>query len=771
MLRQPVWILIVIAAVLTLGDQVPAQDIFGGGESAGGGDPFGGGGDPVAAPSGGGGAAQPAEAEESDPVIRAIRASDPTTPEELARAIRNVMNLGRVGETKKYARRLIDAAPEQGDLVKLHRKFGGAMFLRLFRDKRYAPEGMELGTMVLDAATQAARDPALLNQLISQLRDPAAEIRHAALVDLRSGGTASVVALIKVLADSGRAPEHAIVRRALANLGSVSIEPLLGSLDSGDAMLTAQAFVVLSKLGSGKVIPYLLGPYAIQPETSTLHKAARYSLLKLVGDVPDRARAQSMLAGHVDQFLKGKLTSRVDHEDLVTLWGWDPARGEPVSTRFLAEEASLIMAARLASDLYAIDPKNVDHQRLYVMTLLEATKLRNGVDQPLPLGEGTFHAAAVQLGQDVMSDVLAYAIRLDRAPAATGAIEILGDIGDVKLLQTADGRASTLALALIHPNRRVRFAAVEAIMKIDPQQPFPGASYLTETLGYLAGSVGSRRVLIAHPRIEHAQTLVGLLNQLGFEADTAPTGRHALNLAVRHPDYEMILLSDAIDRPPVRELIQHLRREPKTQVLPIGVIARQETARQTEFFAETVPLVTSFPRPHQVAGLQRALQQVLQLAGVRAVTEDERLQHAIAALDHLAKLAEQSETYSFYDLLRQQSKIEHGLNTPALAEPTSRVLGLFGSPSAQRRLVNYASANSRRLSERQAAASAFDVAIKRRGLLLARGDILLQYDRYNQSKNLDRDTQEVLGALLDSIEAPTRVEERGDQEAQTETSE
>ena len=135
------------------------------------------------------------------------------------------------------------------------------------------------------------------------------------------------------------------------------------------------------------------------------------------------------------------------------------------------------------------------------------------------------------------------------------------------------------------------------------------------------------------------------------------------------------------------------------------------------------------------------------------------MQHAIAALEHLANLAEHPGKYSFYDLLRQQEEIEHGLKSSVVASKTVRVLGLFGSPSAQRILVNYASQSTRALTERQAAAAAFDVAVQRRGLLLARDEILRQYDRYNQGAVLDRDTQQVLGSLLDSIEAPTRVDE------------
>ncbi|MBP85910.1 MAG: hypothetical protein CMJ64_04205 [Planctomycetaceae bacterium] len=762
MLRQPTWILLSSLIVFVISTSAPAQDDPFGGASSGGADPFGGSdsaaGDAPAASDSDKTAAKP-EASDDDPVVRAIRASNPSTPDELARALRNVVNLGRADEAKKYAGRLVDASLERDELVKLHRKYGAALFLRLYRDRRYAPEGMELGKMILDAAAEAARDPALLDRLIGQLADPAREVRHAALVDLRSGGEASVVALVKVLADSSRSTEHFIIRKALVDLGSVSHGPLLGAIESSDPRLTAQAIVVLAKLRSGRVIPHLLKPYFTADPTTTLHKAAKYALLSLAGQLPERANSQSVLARNVDEYLKGKITGRLDHEDMVVVWRWDAEQGEPASRRYPAEVASMVMAARLGSDLHAIDPSNVDHRRLYLMTLLDAEKRTHGLDQPLPIGEGTVHAAAVELGTEVVADVLDYAIRAGRAPAVTGAIEVLGDIGDEKLLHTTDGRPPTLALALTHPDRRARFAAVEAIMKLDPKSAYAGSSYMTEALGYLASSAGNRRALIAHPRTERAQTLVGLLSQLGFEADTAPTGRHTLNMAVLNPDYEFILVSDTIDHPAIRELLQHLHREPKTAMLPIGVMSRQDSFREMEYLAETDPLVVAFPRPHDVNGVSRAARRVLELAGATKVTAEERMRHAVTALDHLARLAENREDYPFYDLLRQEMKIESALNTTQLSEKTALTLGLFASPSSQRTLVGFASQNGRQLNQRQAAAAAFEIAVRQRGLLLTRDEILQQYDRYNKSAVLDKETQQVLGSLLDAIELPTRVGE------------
>jgi hypothetical protein len=67
------------------------------------------------------------------------------------------------------------------------------------------------------------------------------------------------------------------------------------------------------------------------------------------------------------------------------------------------------------------------------------------------------------------------------------------------------------------------------------------------------------------------------------------------------------------------------------------------------------------------------------------------------------------------------------------------------------------------VEEREAAVVALRTAIKRRGLRLTREEILRQYDRYNKSETLDRDTQRILGDLLDAIEEPTKPATDADQ--------
>ncbi len=217
-----------------------------------------------------------------------------------------------------------------------------------------------------------------------------------------------------------------------------------------------------------------------------------------------------------------------------------------------------------------------------------------------------------------------------------------------------------------------------------------------------------------------------------------------------------MLISDAVDFPDANETIQMFRKDPLTSRLPIGLMARQENLSRAEAMAELDPLLVAFPPPHDAKSMSFQLARVLGAAGSSLVGYDERLDQAGRALEHLTRLGETQEEHAFYDLFRVQEAVQSALSTAALSAKAARVLGLLGTPEVQRALVTLASQHARPVAERQAAAEAFAQAVQRRGLLLTRDEILLQYDRYNRSAGLDADTQKVLAALLDAIEMPSR---------------
>lgn len=706
------------------------------------------------------------ERERLQPVLDAISETNPSSPVQLIGSIETLMNLDQPEEAKRYIRRLQALKLDPEAMYVLQRRVGSGVFFRLSRDKRYHPEGLQLADAVLEAAYQRSRDPARLAALVKELGDPSIGVRSAALSDLKEAGIDGVLALIGVLGDSAREAEHRRIQQALVAMDALAVEPLIGTIFSPDANLRRQAIEILGAIESRVATPYLIQPLWSSRQPPPVRRAAAAALSRIMGTLPTRREGEVYLHNEIEQLTSGDVPRKPDPDGNIQLWLWHAEKRLPVPLTYEASDAALVVAAHLATDLYALAPDNPEYRRVYLMSILESAKLIAGIDRSLPTGEGSARHLAGQAGAAAVEDVLVQALEQDRIAAAIGAVEVLGDVGDERLLLSDDGRPKPLVQALMHSNRRLRFAAAEAIVKIDPHHDYPGASHLPETLGYLAATAGMRRVLIGHPQRATAQSLVGLLAQLGYEADTAVTGRELFLQAVRSPDYDIVLVSDGIDDRPLHETLQTLRKDRRTAWLPIGVMAREENLRILQLRAQDDPLTLVFPRPHEQSALVFQLKRLIELIGRHAISDQERARHASAALAWLTRMAADRQAYGFYDVLRQVPPAVQALFEGQVPVRAAEFLGLIGSAGAQRALVNFASQNARPLAARQAAAKQFVRAVRRRGLLLNDDEIDLQYSRYNQSEFLDTGTQQVLAETLDIIERALLARRSGEQLAE-----
>ncbi len=695
---------------------------------------------------------------ERDPVLQTIEDSNPTTPVDLARAVKAMMDYGRPADAKKYFDKLLAAAPDEKALADIHRALGSAFIFRLMRYEPLAPDGITLARAATDAAYKAARDEARLQTLVRDLSNPSLGIQRSAIVGLTEAGVEAVAPLVEALADSARSASHQDVANGLVVLGDVAIEPLIGALESPNEALVAQVIAVLGRLHARNAVKYLVGPLASDKSSDALRLAASTALERIVGEVPTKYDAREFLRRQANSYFDGQLPSSPELDGAVEMWRWDESQKRSVLGRYAPEAASLMVAARLARDLLDLDPANREVVRLYVASTLEAAKLAGGLDRPL---DAEFlRTVTSQINTAALEDVLDFGMRNQHAAAAIGAAEALGFAGDESIVASDDGQMRALAQALRHPNRRLRFAAASAILKIDPKQPFPGSSHLAETLGLFIDTTGDRRILVGDPRTERVRTLVGILAEAGVVSDTASNGRQFFHMAAKNPDYDFVLLSDAVDFPHFKEVIQLIRTDPRTADLPIGLIVSGGELDEMKRFAARYTMVDAFPWPHDHAGLSLAIEGLISLSGQRMMSSQEKVQQAGAALDAMIRIVENPATYGFYEVLKYESAVMTALDHPELTSKAIKLLGLMATAGSQRALVRIASEDARPLADRQQAAAAFQAAVDRRGTMLSTTEITHQYERYNKSETLDQGTQTVLASILDTIEAPRKEEER-----------
>ena len=685
--------------------------------------------------------------------VRAIRATDPQTPEQLLRAIDQLISLDRFDLALNYLKQLNDQGLNIEARARLHQKFGTSVMLKLLRPE-LEPLGREFALTTLSAAKAYAQDPQRIARDIQRLAAPDRQTQLRAALELSRSGEFAVPQLVEAISTSTDAELTKNAKSVLTELGSEAVDPLIATLSTSNDPLRLAAIDALGRLGYEQALPYLVRPY-LTPRDESERQAAAQAFRRILGSEPTRFEAAQLLRQSAQRAYQRQIPQKADIDGVISIWGWNEKLQSAIPYRLFSEDVAALTASRLYRDLFTLDPDDNDYRIRYLASRLELDQAM-ALDRPLRRGAGTVFEEGVAAGTQVMEQVLQESIKHRHWIAAVAAAEILGEIGDVEILRAPAGKVSPLVLLLTDPHRRVRFAALQAIMKLNPQKTFPGASRLPQALGFFAGSTGSRRILIAHPLSQEGHNLAGLAHNAGFEAEVVTDPKQIAARAIASPDLELIMISDAIRGASLWSLIQSLRSDPKSAGIPILLMGyHADSLTKLERIASSHERVLAFPQPLESDFFGQVVALAVQTAGRELMDRSRRIDQAAMALDWLAQLAE-GDPNRYSTLLRQQDRILAALAVPELADYARRVAINLPTASAQLALVDLASQPSFSLADRRAAARAFDESIQKNGILMTNAEINRQYDRYNRSRNLDQATQKVLGSLLDSIEAPSK---------------
>ncbi len=695
----------------------------------------------------------------ADPAVEAVLESGSTTPGEWVREANILAGLGRPDLAKGLLQRVLKAKLKQAELATLVDRFGSAMFTELARRDNLTPEAKQLSDAVLAAANLELQDRKRLVGLIAKLQDPSIDVRSQALAGLKDARGPAVGALVEVLADPKRTAEHPNVRAALVRFGADARRPLVGILESPDARLVVQAIEVLAAANARKATVYLLAPFASAQSKPEVRVAAEAALRKLMGHVPSQHQAAELLAEETRSYFDRHRALRSDAADRVEVWFWDFAANRLMMKRYPSADAALLIAARLARQAHAVAPDDHEITLLKLATQLELAAYQNGLSKPLPSGEGTVAAEVGKSGARAVEDTLELAIATNHIPAATAAARILGSVGTADALLFQGPKKAPLVRAAEHADRRLRFAAIESIMRLKPAGAFAGSSQVLESIGFFAASGGTRRALIGGPGTAASQQIAGALVELGYQVDRASTGKGLTRLATGSPDYELAFIDVTIAGPTIDSLLQQLRRDYRTASLPVGLLAPAGRFEEAKRLARLDPFSESFARPHSAESIQWQLTQLADLLGRRMVSPAEREQQASQSLRWLAELS--SAGQKVFNAGRVEQAVLAALDAPRLSPEAVAVLRNLGTTRSQKALVELASRLAQPLALRKLAAEALHHSFAEHGILLTSDEIRRQYDRYNQSATLDRGTQQVLAMILDAIEGGRAANQTG----------
>ncbi len=506
---------------------------------------------------------------ENNIIIRQLLIENPNTPIELANAIRLCVQLGRTDVARRFIESFQTLMPSPEECSDIQRSLNSGFLYEIAIDKRLQPEGGIFVKTIRDGAIAYLRDDTRIAKLINELGDEDEFVRRRATTELRTCDVNAAVALGTALGDPARKDYYDNIKIALAGMGNIAVEPTIGFLGVKDEQHKARIIAVLGKLRAIRIADRIVTFTIIEPADSPVGAAARQAITEIVGVLPTKAEAVQYLKQQFGRYLKGDLMLPQDSEGRLILWAYDADQKTVIPERRDARIISLAYATLASRDLYRLDLGNPEYKQLFLRSVLQSSKVLNGVNQPL--ADGTKALLSQESAEYVLS-LLEHCLETKHYPAAVGAAEVLGDIGDESLLYSTTGKATRLIEALNNPSRRVRFAIANAIFKMDPKRPFPGSSYVTTAAAYFVQTGGTRKAVAADIKSDRGLKWAGLLSQIGLIGDRAISGDNLINLAQKNPDYEFILLSEAIQNPGLNDTVYKLRNDPRTAEIPIGII-------------------------------------------------------------------------------------------------------------------------------------------------------------------------------------------------------
>jgi hypothetical protein len=690
-----------------------------------------------------------------DPVVTALLTSNPTTPSDIFRTGQALLDAGRPELSKRFLKKLLDAKLDDGQWMALVEEFHTPAFTALADRPELRPESEELIRTALSAVNRRLQDPVRIAAQIKELQDPSPDVRARSLANLRDAHGVGANALIAVLADPQRAGEYAAVRGALVAMRGDAIDPLADIIDRADPEFMIQAIETLAAMRATDATVYLFVPALSDESDLRVRAPARAAIMRLMGQLPTKAQAARQLYDLAQSYFAGKQTMRTDADGRVTLWTWDPATKQCVARNCSPDDAARATAARLARAARLLAPDNRDVQVLAIAAALEQAVYDRGLDKRLDFDKDPALREVAAMDWRTIESVLAFCLAEQHPAAARAVVEILGRVGKPGDLLRIGREESPMVRAVESPDRRLRMASLEAIVRLQPQAPFAGSSRVLDALAFLAATTGGRRALIVSPSTGTLEEWIGVLKSRNITSDLASSGRAALRLAMRCPDYEMVVIDMATLGPPAEEIVQQLHHDPRTASLRIGLVARAGFLKRAERIAADDALAIAFSQPIDAEAARWQLGRLMALTPRENVGFSERQAMAVRALNCLATLA--STSSGLYDMRRAEDAVLAGLLVPQLSSHAVGVLANLGTEAGQQALVDLAGRSVNPLKIRQAAARAFYFNVQRFGLLLNQEAIRTQYAHYRQSGSQDPAAQKVLASILSTIESRATV--------------
>ncbi|MCL2117135.1 MAG: hypothetical protein FWH27_01785 [Planctomycetaceae bacterium] len=708
------------------------------------------------------------------------------SPVKLMESVELLYKLNKPHLARRLLRQFTDTELPMEDCRQISKRVNPAILLRISIDEEYQPEGGLVVRKIVEGSQSYFESRSVIENAMQLLLTGTDREKDDATRTILNGGETSIEYLLERLAQSGDPQELSETMTLLNAMGESARRALQESLIP-TTPLGMRAARLLTQMGRASDSRFLLPLMFDSRLTDAERRETAGMVQTLSRNVPNQESAAATMYSLATNYFREKVSFMTDANNHVPLWMLREGAELPKFVTIHEADASRYFAEKFARFATCLDPSKPAYRQLWIVAFFDLKGAEMGSDNSITLDENLLRAMLNGLTVDDMESALRMAMQQDHPIAARVAAELMGEIDDVETVIYKRGSQSALVKAAGFSDRRVRFAALRSIIKLNPDRPYPGSSTVSQSLVYFTRATGKKRAVVVCPWLGDATTIANLLTPLGYTPETATMGRQAMQLAIDSADTELMMLDVRTPSSNVEFLIQDMRADNRTHDVPIAVLAngwrvsRAERAAYADNRLEDSPqdaknrfvigddeflverdmmtkaeraafgskMAHAFPRPYDEASAKFVVDNLLRESGVEHVPPQLRLAEAKLSLEWVTAMYQKPNLYRFENI---EQIAWDTLWLPELTEATLPLVELIPTANAQRWLTHIVSTTAFPIETRDAALAAFEKNARSHGVLIRGRQILDLYDMYNASGGEPVASQQTRSSLLDVVE-------------------
>ncbi|HLD36676.1 MAG TPA: HEAT repeat domain-containing protein, partial [Planctomycetota bacterium] len=285
---------------------------------------------------------------------------------------------------------------------------------------------------------------------------------------------------------------------------------------------------------------------------------------------------------------------------------------------------------------------------------------------------------------------------------------------DLPTLQRADASAPGMPLidSLSHSDKRVRYAAAEALVKINPPEAFPNMEKVIPVINEALGESGVRIVLVIEPDPEVRSALKTELAKLNCFVTEALTAEEGIKMAKRFPTEDLIILNNKLANEVVFTLnllvrgekysetvFNSLKEDIRSKGIPLIITgSKDEIERAKGIYQEKVDNYLVTPAEGEI--LAEAINKVFQRDDILNDSKTRALLVCADAARALAKLDTRNTIYAYRQTIEALLGVLEG-RPDNVREMALEALRRFAEPASVEGLVKALANKENTLNIRQ----------------------------------------------------------------------